>query len=449
MDGTDIQRLCDERTWSRRRLVFELRRAATAAGETLPGDESLERMIRQWANSQRGLSALSAGLLSSVFGVDFEVSRPAVRASSAAPAPVDFRSPWLEFVGLAGEEWESDVERREFLRGAGYAAVASTEPALQWFLGSTETVSRDAGRVAVGSAHVKAIREMTQSLRRLDNLHGGGRPRRLAVDFLTADVKPLILDGRYSGDTGGQLLAAAAELIQLVGWMTFDAGSYGSGQRYSAQALRLAMATGQRALGAEVLAGLSHQASYLGDGKTAIDLAQAANRTASELGVDALVAEAYVMEAHGHACLRDAVSCTKALSNAERALDKADRDSDPLWMTYFDEAYLSAKFAHCFRELRDSKTAVIYAERSLDMDPGYVRGRFFNLALLATSHAQTGNADEACRVGMEAVALAPELKSERSLEYLRRLQGELAGASTTLSVRHFEAQVAPLLVQAA
>lgn len=406
-------------------------------------------MIRQWVNSERGLSLLSAGLLSTVFGVVFDATVPASRASSMPVATVEFDRPWQQFVGAAGDDWEMDVERRDFLRGAGYAAIASTEPALQWFLGSTEVVAQEVGRVSVGLPHVQAIREMTQSLRRLDNLHGGGRARQLAVGFLSSDVKPLILDGRYSGEIGVQLLTATAELVQLAGWMTFDAGRYGLGQRYSAQALRLAQATGARALGAEILAGLSHQASYLGDGKTAVDLARAAQRTASELGVDALVAEAYVMEAHGHACSRDAAPCTEALSNAERALDKADRDSDPQWMTYFDEAYLSAKFAHCFRELRDSATAVVYAERSLDMDLGYVRGRFFNLALLATSHAQAGDTEKACSVGLEAIALAPGLKSERSLEYMRRLQAELSSASTAPSVRGFNEQLQPLLAQAA
>ncbi|EFC86141.1 hypothetical protein [Parafrankia sp. EUN1f] len=72
--GPDINRLSCERGWSRARLVLELRRAATAGRATLPGDESLKRMIRQWANGQRGLSPLYADLLTAVFGVRFEPS---------------------------------------------------------------------------------------------------------------------------------------------------------------------------------------------------------------------------------------------------------------------------------------------------------------------------------------------------------------------------------------
>lgn len=72
--GRDINDLSCARGWSRSRLVLELRRTAAAQRTTLPGDDSLKRMIRLWANGQRGLSPLYAGLLTTVFGVRFEVS---------------------------------------------------------------------------------------------------------------------------------------------------------------------------------------------------------------------------------------------------------------------------------------------------------------------------------------------------------------------------------------
>ena len=93
------------------------------------------------------------------------------------------------------------------------------------------------------------------------------------------------------------------------------------------------------------------------------------------------------MEAHGHARAGESAACATALSAAEVALDQADRSSDPDWIGYFDEAYLSAKFGHCLRELGDQPQAIRFAERSLQMSEGYERGRVFNLTLLAHSHA--------------------------------------------------------------
>src|SRR6185437_6790112 len=121
--------------------------------------------------------------------------------------------------------------------------------------------------------------------------------------------------------------------------------------------------------------------------------------TAREQGLDALVAETLVLEAQGHACAGDETACVRALTGAEVAFDRADRSADPQWIGYLDEAYLSAKFAHCFKELRQPGNACRFAERSLDMDADYIRGRAFNLTLLATAHAQAGEVEAACTVG--------------------------------------------------
>ncbi|MGH3452189.1 MAG: hypothetical protein ACRDQW_16000, partial [Haloechinothrix sp.] len=66
----------------------------------------------------------------------------------------------------------------------------------------------------------------------------------------------------------------------------------------------LPQAGGDIALGAEILAGMSHQAVYLGEGTTGVDLARTARAAAEKAGVQALIAEGQVMAAHAHAvCL--------------------------------------------------------------------------------------------------------------------------------------------------
>jgi hypothetical protein len=88
---TAIDALCQERGWSRKRLIGELRRVAKVKGETLPSDDALTRMIRAWNSGDRGLSELYASLLSTVFGVRFvagkrqtpELSRRVVISAAA------------------------------------------------------------------------------------------------------------------------------------------------------------------------------------------------------------------------------------------------------------------------------------------------------------------------------------------------------------------------------
>jgi len=90
-----------------------------------------------------------------------------------------------------------------------------------------------------------------------------------------------------------------------------------------------------------------------------------------------------------------------AQRQAEQALDRADRSTDPQWLSYFDEAYLSAKFGHCFHALGRNTHAERFAARSLRMNDRFVRGKAFNLALLANIHAHQGQPERACASGAQ------------------------------------------------
>jgi tetratricopeptide (TPR) repeat protein len=345
-------------------------------------------------------------------------------------------------VGRAIEFWRGDVERRDVLRYGAFSAAGYTLPALQWFTSEGEVPQAKSGQRAIGQPDVDMIREMTGTLRQLDNQYGGGRTRATVARYLHGEVAPLLRDGRFDKPTGRALFSAAAETSQLAGWMAYDTGEHAVAQRYLIHALDLARTAGDQPLGAEILAAMSHQATYLGDAATAIDLARAAGRTAKQAGVRVLVAEAAVMEAHAHARDGDGRACARSLSRAEQALDRADRSRDPLWISYFDSAYMSAKFAHCFRELGQAKKAEHFAVQSLRMDSRYVRGRTFNLLLLATAYAQQDDYERACTLGGQALTLMAQLQSARAFEYVRVLQERLARHTKVPMVRQFNARAA-------
>src|SRR3954464_3659190 len=75
--AADIGRLCSERSWSRDKLIRELRAAARRLNsrQELPADDSLKRMIRQWINSDRDLSPMYAELLTLFLGRPLEPGR--------------------------------------------------------------------------------------------------------------------------------------------------------------------------------------------------------------------------------------------------------------------------------------------------------------------------------------------------------------------------------------
>ncbi|HEX6508460.1 MAG TPA: hypothetical protein VF221_12585 [Chloroflexota bacterium] len=291
---------------------------------------------------------------------------------------------------------------------------------------------------------VEAVRDLSRTLRRLDNEFGGGYAYSMATHHLDEVIIPMLRDASYADDVGRQLHAAGAELAHLAGWMAYDIELAGQGRTYLDQALKLAMTAGDDAYSAEILAGMSHQAAHLDRPNEAIDLARTAQASAARVSIPALLAEAHVMEAHGHARRGDASACAAALHRAEVAFRPTDPDELPEWLRYFDEAYLAAKFAHCFRDLGDWRRAERFAQRSLDMDDRFVRGRTFNTILLATTLVEQ-DPDHAGSVGARGVELATHIQSGRTVQYIRDLQQRLNRGKSDLAAREFSERVRDIL----
>ncbi len=370
------------------------------------------------------------------------------------PRPRDDRRLLLAKVCEAEVERLDGLTRRTFLRRLTLlAGVPWLSEGLEGVLSSEFTAWRadPEGASAWHLRHghvtpetVDAIRELTRTFRRLDNRLGGGYAQKLLAHHLDDQIMPMIRNGRYTEEVGQDLFSAAAELAHLAGWMAYDVELHVVARRYLNQALQLASAAADSGLGGEILAGLGHQAIYLGRITEAIDLAQAARQAANRARVPALLAEAYVLEAHGHARLGHAGSCATLLHRADKAFERVDGASAPEWIRYFDNAYLAARCGHCFRDLRDWSQAARFARRSLDMVDGFVRGRAFNTALLASVLIET-DLDEAGVFGLEAVNLTRGIQSGRSLEYIRDLERRLQGRGSDPAIKAFREGAAELL----
>ena len=369
--------------------------------------------------------------------------------ASSARAGMTLAASWDDCVTDAVSLWKADVERRQFLRESAMAGAVSSAVALAWLVSPPAAAPARVGRRQVGEQAIAAIGEVVRSYRELDNRLGGGKLRGPVVEYLNTEVAPLLTQGRFTGQTGRRLAVAAAELAQLAGWMAYDGGLHGHAQRSLTLALSFARHGGEDGLGAEILAAKAHQAVWLGQPAQAVDLARAAQATARRAGLPTLLAECYVMEAHGHAASDDARACASALSAAEAAFVRSARGNDPAWLRYFDEAYLAARMAHCFRALGDPALAARYARQSLDMDGRYVRGKAFNLSLLATALADKDDIEHACAVGTQALTVTVGLRSARSVRYIKDLQRSLRRRADAPAVRLFRARVAELLPAAA
>ncbi|WP_234322771.1 regulator [Streptomyces sp. NRRL S-350] len=291
----------------------------------------------------------------------------------------------------------------------------------------------------VGRGDIAAIRAVGDLFRALDHAYGGGHARQALVRYLESEAEPM-LRGRYGEQIGRALFGAVADLTRLAGWTSFDIAAHGLAQRYFVQALRLSQAAGDRALGGYVLVTMSQQAVHLGHGREAVQLARVAQQGVGTAVPPVVQSLMHAAEARGHGLLGDVRSCTTALVRAERALAAARTgDELPAWARYFDEAQLSDEFAHCYRDLQQWRTSAQHAEKSLRLrSPAYARSRIFCRLVLATARLGMGDLDEACTMATDALRAAGEMRSARSLEYVRDFHRRLTPYRGSPVARAFE-----------
>lgn len=333
---------------------------------------------------------------------------------------------------------QDDLERRRTLLASGFDMNAFSSAALRWIVAPRTALPAADGSRNIGKTDIEDIREATRAFRILDNRMGGGRIRPTVVDYLCGNIVPLLHDSRCTEETRRSLFSAAAELTQLAGWQAYDLEHHGLAQRYLIQALSMARFAGDDGLGGEILAAMSHQAMWISQPAQAIDMAQAAQAAGRRVGLPVLQTEGLVLEAHAHAFLGDVKACSTVLKRASIVFDRSNGEIPP-WLKYFDEAYFAARIAHCFRALGQGHSTEKYALQSLNMDDRFIRGKAFNVALLAAGYAVQGRIEEACAKGREAVDRAAAIESARAVTYIRNLLADLDGYGDVEECRQLKA----------
>lgn len=304
-----------------------------------------------------------------------------------------------------------------------------------------------ANGLAAGTELVKTATDMFSGY---DYRFGGGRSRLLIAQVLDTDVLPTLKEVTPGSPAVDEYLSEVGALLRLAAWTAYDIGHHGLAQAYFAQALRLAKAARNRLLGGRILAGMSHQANYLGFYQRGVELARAAREGFRGQGTPTAMALAWSMEARAQASLRHQRECLHAVSEAERCLARSDPANEPPWLHYFDAAELHAEIAHCYRDLGDPENACRHAELSiLSSKTMYVRSLSFCRTVQAVGHLQAGDVDQAVAVAAGVVdTAAGQVRSRRVLAYLDDFRERLAQGPDARAAREFEAYVTQRLGKA-
>jgi DNA-binding XRE family transcriptional regulator len=280
------------------------------------------------------------------------------------------------------------------------------------------------------------LRRVLAEFSNLDNLLGPG-PLLAVVPAQLAAVEQLL--GDAGPDTRGELLDVAARCAELAGWVHQDAGDLQAADRWTARAADYALAGGDPRLVSYVLMRRSNIASDGQDAGRALALAQAALRDADRL-TPQLRAVALRQEAHAHALRHDAPASARALDQAMGQLGAGGGGEPEFDLTaYCTPGYLGMEAAACWLQLGEPRRAIATFERRLSAWPaGYKRDLGLCLARLAVAHAADRDLEAADAVGRQAVAVARETRSARTLRELARLDGLLArwnGAAEVAELR--------------
>ncbi|MGH3822666.1 MAG: helix-turn-helix domain-containing protein, partial [Pseudonocardiaceae bacterium] len=348
-------------------------------------------------------------------------------------------------VEVLAQLWRTDLDRRSVLASAAWVAAAFAGPTHEWLLHRHDEVLHRQSPRPVSQHDLDALWAMRSAFADADSRLGGGYARSTLLHYLNQVVLPLLRSG-YDNTIGRELMAATAGLCDQCAFMSFDFGRQGLAQRYFIQALRLAQASGNRALGAHILADMSLQAHYLGDARQARELADAGLSTALHCGSPLIAARCAALQGHAHALPGDRRACAEACALAERTLDRAVPADEPTWIQFFTTEQLTAEMLYMAADLGQyqevQRLAPAVLEASGDMER---RRRVLCTTALASSYLPReanvhSDIDRACDLLGQVIPSLSSLTSARTLEQINSVRRELRTYAGLSSVQEIEDQ---------
>lgn len=284
-----------------------------------------------------------------------------------------------------------------------------------------DELSRALVRRHLSASTVRALADLVQTLRRLDDEIG---PARLlgSVTGNLAWVTQLLGEVDHRGAPFQGLCKVAGELAQLAGWLSFDMNRSDAAVRHLRSAHRAADAADDAALGAYALGWRSLVVSQT-DPAAGLALARAARRQAGGDVASSVNAWLSRVEAESLAGTGDRTAAEQALDQITLAAGRPRSERDPSWTYFIDAGQIAAYKGVVYMRLGDGPAAEVALREALDaLQPSFVRDRCLYLTYLAAAHLQQRQPEIAAAVAADAFRLATETDSPRSITRLRHLR---------------------------
>nr|WSX52747.1 transcriptional regulator [Streptomyces sp. NBC_00974] len=333
-------------------------------------------------------------------------------------------SPLSGFVDRAAALWRSDGQGRlKCLTTEAVTGTPAVIPVWEWENPPEDAdVSRE-GTTRVGPEHVEILRSARAHYELMYRRAGGVATRDRIVRFLGTETAPM-LRGSYSDDLGRSLHRATGSLVAVAGICAYDSDAHGLAQRYFHQSLRLAKASGDRGLGAYVIALIVNQSLHLREFRQAVAFAEAALRSAGRYTTPALAADLYAMQAKAYAQLGDTAAALACIHKAEAAAERIRPGTEPDETGYVQPGLVNVQVAEALLGLGDLRAAHEQAAAAVGT-LAHDRGRVHRLAMLCEIQLRQGEADQAVAAAAEMAERAKGMESLRLRDRLRAVREQL------------------------
>jgi hypothetical protein len=423
--NTLLDALLDEAGISHAGLAARVNHAGRARGLSLRYEHTA---VARWLKGQRPrgqvpdlICEVFAGRLHRVITLgDIGLATPGRPAAQAA-------SSLSGFVDRATALWRSDEQQRPHIVGApAVTGTPAVMPVWEWENPPEDADVSRSGATRVSMADIKMLRAARAHYELMYRKAGGVATRARVVGFLNAETAPL-LRGTYSDALGRQLHRATGGLVAVAGICAYDSDAHGLAQRYFHQALRLAKASGDRGLGAYVIALLVNQSLYMGEYRQAVAFAEAALRAAGHQITPALATDLYAMQAKAYAHLGDGSSALRCIRCAESEAERIRPGHEPDETGYVQPGLVNVQVAEALLSLGDLTAARKHATAAVGT-PAHDRGRVHRLAMLSQIEMRAGEMDRAARTAAEMVERARGMESQRLRDRLRDVRQALAAS---------------------
>ncbi|MEU6958337.1 hypothetical protein [Streptomyces chrestomyceticus] len=432
--NTSLALLLRQAAWTEQQFADAVNRAGAEAGLTLRYEQSA---VAHWLSGTMPRPQVRPVVLEALAR---RLGRPVTHAEAGFPTRPGGAAPARnaaveELLDLSRDDM--DPSRRGVLQAGLYSAALAV-PLFSDLAGRAEAVARPGRAGRVGAAQVETVRAVTDRVADILDEFGGGHARPMAAAFLVNSVGPW-LTAPASEQVHDDLLAAASDLTYLTGWMAMYERAHGLGQRYYVKALHLAGEAKDHLTYCRTLRGMSLQASSLGYGAKALELADSAAAAAPSAG-PRLVAFLRGQQAHAASMTGDRHTAITRLREAETALSKADSRRESIG-GYDASAYLF-HVSHVLYEFKDLPGSIKALNSSLKAQPRQERqGRVHSHALLAQRQFELGHLDAACATWHRFLDDYTEISSARGDAHFATLRTRVRPHHRAKAVRALSERV--------